>query len=288
MIRPVRKAVFPVAGLGTRFLPATKSMPKEMLTVVDKPLIQYVVEEARQAGIDTFVFVTGRGKGALEDHFDHAFELEATLKERGKDAELASVLAPMLSPSQVFYTRQQRALGLGHAVWCAKPHVGDEPFAVISPDDLILSEPGCLAQMIAAYGEVGGNMAAVEDVPKEHTNRYGILDVVSDDGRLARAKGLVEKPDPSVAPSTLSIVGRYILQPEVFAAIDRHETGAGGEIQLTDAMAATIPDISFHGFRFSGKRFDCGSKIGFVAANVAYGLQRDDIGDVREAIRTLL
>jgi UTP--glucose-1-phosphate uridylyltransferase len=288
MIRPVHKAVFPVAGLGTRFLPATKSMPKEMLTVVDKPLIQYVVEEAQQAGIDTFVFVTGRGKGALEDHFDHAFELEANLKERGKDAELASVLAPMLSPSQVFYTRQQQPLGLGHAVWCAKPHIGDEPFAVISPDDLILSEPGCLAQMIAAYGEVGGNMAAVEDVPKEHTNRYGILDVVSDDGRLARAKGLVEKPDPSVAPSTLSIVGRYILQPEVFAALDRHETGAGGEIQLTDAVAATISDISFHGFRFSGKRFDCGSKIGFVAANVAYGLQRDDIGDVREVIRTLL
>lgn len=288
MIRPVRKAVFPVAGLGTRFLPATKSMPKEMLTIVDKPLIQYVVEEALQAGIDTFVFVTGRGKSALEDHFDHAFELEAILKAHGKDAELKSVLAPILSPSQVFYTRQQQALGLGHAVWCAKPHIGNEPFAVISPDDLILGEPGCLAQMIAAYSEVGGNIAAVEDVPKEHTNRYGILDVISDVGQLARAKGLVEKPDPADAPSTLSIVGRYILQPEVFAALDRHQAGVGGEIQLTDAMAATIPDISFHGFRFSGKRFDCGSKIGFVAANVAYGLQRDDIGNVREAIKTLL
>ena len=288
MIKPLRKAVFPVAGLGTRFLPATKSMPKEMLTVVDKPLIQYVVEEAMEAGIESFVFVTGRGKGALEDHFDHAVELEATLKARGKDAEFTSVTAVMPSPGQLFYTRQQRPLGLGHAVWCAKPVIGDEPFAVLSPDDLILSRPGCLKQMVDAYNEVGGNIAAVEDVPREHTNRYGILDVVSDDGRLARAQGLVEKPEPAKAPSTLSIVGRYILQPEVFAALDRHEKGAGGEIQLTDAMAATIADIPFHGFRFSGTRFDCGSKIGFVAANVAYGLQRDDIGDVRAAVRDLM
>lgn len=288
MIKPVRKAVFPVAGLGTRFLPATKSVPKEMLTVVDKPLIQYVVEEAAEAGIDTFVFVTGRAKGALEDHFDHAVELERTLKDRGKDAEFHSVTASMPDPGQLYYTRQQRPLGLGHAVWCAKALVGDEPFAVLSPDDLILSAPGCLAQMVEAYSEVGGNVAAVEDVPREHTNRYGILDVVSDDGRLARAQGLVEKPDPDEAPSTLSIVGRYILQPEVFAQLDRHETGAGGEIQLTDAMAATLPETPFYGLRFQGRRFDCGSKIGFVAANLAYGLERPDIGDVRSVIGELI
>ena len=288
MIRPVRKAVFPVAGLGTRFLPATKSVPKEMLTVVDKPLIQYVVEEAMEAGIEHFVFVTSRGKSALEDHFDHSIELEGVLERRGKKPELASIQQVMPDPSRLFYTRQQRPLGLGHAVWCAKPFVGNEPFAVLSPDDLILGKPGCLAEMVEAYNRVGGNMAAVENVPREHTNRYGILDVVSDDGKLARAKGLVEKPEPAAAPSTLSIVGRYILQPEVFDMLDRHEKGAGGEIQLTDAMAATINDIPFHGFRFSGKRFDCGSKIGFVAANVAYALQRADIGDVQAAIRELL
>ncbi len=288
MIRPVRKAVFPVAGLGTRFLPATKSVPKEMLTVVDKPLIQYVVEEAAEAGIEQFVFVTSRGKSALEDHFDHSVELEGVLERRGKKAELISIQEVMPDPSRLFFTRQQRPLGLGHAVWCAKPFVGDEPFAVLSPDDLILSRPGCLAEMVEAYNQVGGNMAAVENVPREHTNRYGILDVVSDDGKLARAKGLIEKPDPAVAPSTLSIVGRYILQPEVFDQLDRHEKGAGGEIQLTDAMAATIANIPFHGFRFSGMRFDCGSKIGFVAANVAYGLAREDIGDVRAAIKNLI
>jgi len=288
MIRPVRKAVFPVAGLGTRFLPATKAVPKEMLTVVDKPLIQYVVEEAVEAGIEQFVFVTSRGKGALEDHFDHAVELEGVLEKRGKQPELASIRSVMPDPSRLFYTRQQRPLGLGHAVWCAKPFVGNEPFAVLSPDDLILSRPGCLAEMVEAYNRVGGNMAAVENVPREHTNRYGILDVVSDDGKLARAKGLVEKPDPAAAPSTLSIVGRYILQPEVFDELDRHEQGAGGEIQLTDAMAATIAAIPFHGFRFTGKRFDCGSKIGFVAANVAYGMARDDIGDVRAVLREFL
>ena len=288
MVRPVRKAVFPVAGLGTRFLPATKAIPKEMLTVVDKPLIEYVVEEAREAGIEDLIFVTGRGKSALEDHFDHAAELEETLESRGKGEELASLLEAMPAPGRLFYTRQQRPLGLGHAVWCAKAHVGDEPFAVISSDDLILGSPGCLAQMMAAYEKVGGNLAAVEDVPRDQTNRYGILDVVSDDGRLARAKGLVEKPDPADAPSTLSIVGRYILQPEVFAALDKHEKGAGGEIQLTDAMAATLPGIPFHGYRFEGRRFDCGSKIGFVAANVAYGLARTDLGDVRATIQDLL
>ncbi len=288
MVRPVRKAVFPVAGLGTRFLPATKAIPKEMLTVVDKPLIEYVVEEAREAGIEDLIFVTGRGKSALEDHFDHAAELEETLESRGKGEELASLLEAMPAPGRLFYTRQQRPLGLGHAVWCAKAHVGDEPFAVISSDDLILGSPGCLAQMMAAYEKVGGNLAAVEDVPRDQTNRYGILDVVSDDGRLARAKGLVEKPDPADAPSTLSIVGRYILQPEVFAALDKHEKGGGGEIQLTDAMAATLPGIPFHGYRFEGRRFDCGSKIGFVAANVAYGLARTDLGDVRATIQDLL
>ena len=288
MVRPVRKAVFPVAGLGTRFLPATKAIPKEMLVVVDKPLIEYVVEEAREAGIEELIFVTGRGKSALEDHFDHAVELEETLETRGKKDELASLLEAKPAPGKLFYTRQQRPLGLGHAVWCAKAHVGDEPFAVISSDDLILGSPGCLAQMMAAYQKVGGNLAAVEDVPRDQTNRYGILDVVSDEGRLARARGLVEKPDPADAPSTLSIVGRYILQPEVFTALDKHEKGAGGEIQLTDAMAATIPGIPFHGYRFAGRRFDCGSKIGFVAANVAYGLARTDLGDVRATIQELL
>ena len=280
MAQRVRKAVFPVAGLGTRFLPATKTLPKEMLPVVDKPLIQYAVEEARAAGIEEFVFVTGRGKAIMEDHFDHSVELEHVLAERGKKAELQAVLSCMIPPGKLSYTRQQKPLGLGHAVWCGRQFIGaDEPFAVLLPDDLILAEPGCLKQMVDVYEQVGGNVVAVEDVPRSQTNRYGILDVVEDDGRLARAKGLVEKPAPEKAPSTLSIIGRYILQPEVFRHLDRQERGAGNEIQLTDAMAKTIGSVPFHGFRFKGRRFDCGNKAGFIEANLAFALARPEMQD---------
>ncbi|MBT6884375.1 MAG: UTP--glucose-1-phosphate uridylyltransferase GalU [Rhodospirillaceae bacterium] len=289
MVQPVRKAVFPVAGLGTRFLPATKVMPKEMLPIVDKPLIQYALEEAQEAGIEDFVLVTGRGKNLMEDHFDNAYELEAILIERGKEAELDAVQRMMPDPGKLAYTRQRRPLGLGHAIWCARQFIAGEPFAVLLPDDLIQAGPGCLKQMMDAYAEVGGNIVAVEDVPREHTNRYGILDVESEKGALARARGLVEKPDPASAPSTLSIIGRYILQPEVFEHLDKHETGAGGEIQLTDAMAKTIGDVPFHGMRFEGRRFDCGTKIGFVAANVAFAVARDDLnGDIREVIKSII
>ena len=279
MVKPVRKVVFPVAGQGTRFLPATKAMPKEMLPIVDRPLIQYAVDEAREAGIEEFIFVTGRAKSAIEDHFDHPAELERSLQESGKDEALAAISEWVPGPGQISYTRQQKPLGLGHAVWCARYHIHDEPFAVLLADDLILAKPGCLKQMLEIYDDVGGNVVAVEDVPKEHTDRYGILDVVEDDGRLARAKGLVEKPDPDAAPSTLSIIGRYILQPEVFAELDRQEKGAGGEIQLTDAMARTIGEVPFHGYRFDGKRYDCGNKLGFIEANIAYALDRAEMKD---------
>ncbi len=286
MAKPVRKAVFPVAGLGTRFLPATKAMPKEMLPIVDKPLIQYAVEEARDAGIEEVIFVIGRGKTVLLDHFDHSFELEHTLGERGKSDLLDEMLSSMPKPGQISSTRQQQPLGLGHAVWCARNFVNDEPFAVLLADDLILAEPGCLSQMIEVYEKVGGNVVAVEDVPREQTMRYGILDVVEDDGRLARARGLVEKPEPGRAPSTLSIIGRYILQPEVFSHLDKQEKGAGGEIQLTDAMAKTIDGAPFHGLRFKGRRFDCGNKIGFLEANIAFALEREDLrDDVRAMVR---
>jgi len=289
MVQPVRKAVFPVAGLGTRFLPATKVMPKEMLPIVDKPLIQYALEEAMEAGIEEFVLVTGRGKNLMEDHFDNAHELEAILIERGKQDELDAVQKMTPDPGKLSYTRQRRPLGLGHAIWCARQFIAGEPFAVLLPDDLVQAAPGCMKQMVEAYNETGGNVVAVEDVPREQTNRYGILDVDTDDGRLARAKGLVEKPAPEDAPSTLSIIGRYILQPEVFQHLDKHETGAGGEIQLTDAMAKTVGEIPFHGLRFQGRRFDCGTKIGFVAANVAFAAARDDLnGDIREVIGTIL
>jgi len=279
MAKPIRKAVFPVAGLGTRFLPATKAIPKEMLPIVDKPLIQYAVEEAQAAGIEEFIFVTGRGKAVLLDHFDHSVELEQSLRERGKTQALQAILDSMYRPGQISSTRQQQPLGLGHAVWCARNFIADEPFVVILADDLILAEPGCLAQMVKAYNDVGGNLVAVEDVPREHTNRYGILDVVEDNGTLAQAQGLVEKPDPTEAPSTLSIIGRYILQPEVFHHLDSQEKGAGGEIQLTDAMAKTIQDTPFHGLRFDGRRFDCGDKLGFLEANIAYALDREDLGE---------
>ena len=284
MVKPVKKAVFPVAGLGTRFLPATKALPKEMLPIVDKPLIQYAVEEARDAGIEEFILVTGRGKTAMEDHFDHAVELEQTLKERGKMEALKEVLDCLPGSGRVYYTRQQKPLGLGHAVWCARSFIHDEPFAVLLADDLIMAEPGCLKQMVDIYSQVGGNMVAVENVPREMTNRYGILDVAQEQGGLARAKGLVEKPEPAKAPSTLSIIGRYILQPEVFHHLDRQEKGAGGEIQLTDAMAQTMGDVPFHGLRFKGKRFACGSRQGFIEANIAFALRRPDLAEEVKAM----
>ncbi len=277
MYKPVMKAVFPVAGLGTRFLPATKAMPKEMLPIVDKPLIQYAVEEAREAGIEEIIFVTGRGKTVLLDHFDHSFELEQSLKTHGKEDALLQIQDVISKPGQISSTRQQQPLGLGHAVWCARHFIADEPFAVLLADDLIMAKPGCLKQMMNIYIQIGGNIVASEEVPAEQTNKYGILDVVEDDGHLARAKGLVEKPEPHQAPSNLCIIGRYILQPEVFHHLSKKEEGAGGEIQLTDALAKTIDTISFHGMRFEGRRFDCGSKLGFLEAQIAHALARDDL-----------
>lgn len=276
-IKPVRKVVFPVAGLGTRFLPATKVVPKEMLCVVDRPLMQYAVDEATEAGIEHFVFITGRGKGAIEDHFDLAYELEATLKARNKNAEFELLTDLRPEAGATSFIRQQEPLGLGHAVWCARDVVGDEPFAVVLPDDMVLAPKGCLAQMVEAYNNVGGNIVAVENVPKEHVNRYGVIDPGAEKGALTEVKGLVEKPAPEEAPSTLSIIGRYILQPEIFGPLSAKERGAGNEIQLTDAMAKLIGNQPFHGFQFDGVRYDCGDKVGFLAANVAYALDRPEI-----------
>ena len=285
----VRKAIFPVGGLGTRFLPATKAMPKEMLPVVDKPLIQYAVEEAQAAGIEEFIFVTGRGKTAIEDHFDHSYELEKTLEERGKTAELDELRRWLPRPGSVAYTRQMAPLGLGHAVWCARNLVGDEPFAVLLADDLILSRRPCLAQMVDAHAAAGGNMIAVMDVPREHTKRYGIVAPGRDDGRMVEVAGLVEKPVPEKAPSTCAVIGRYILDPSVFSHLGRGTKGAGGEIQLTDALAAMIGAAPFHGLRFEGKRFDCGDKVGFFEANLAFALARPDIGAAaRKAMKPYL
>ena len=279
MASHVRKAIFPVGGLGTRFLPATKAMPKEMLPVVDKPLIQYAVEEAVAAGVEEFIFVTGRGKAAIEDHFDVSYELEKTLGERGRGDVLAAIRAIGLQPGQISYTRQMEPLGLGHAVWCARHHIGNEPFAILLADDLVMSETPCLAQLVAVHAEFGGNVVAVEEVPAEQTNRYGVLEIESDDGRMASVKGLVEKPDPAVAPSRLAIIGRYVLKPEVFEHLSRFEKGAGGEIQLTDAMAKLICKAPFYGLRFEGKRFDCGDKVGFFEANIAFALERPELRD---------
>jgi UTP--glucose-1-phosphate uridylyltransferase len=279
MTRPIRKAVFPVAGLGTRFLPATKALPKEMLPIVDKPLIHYAVEEAKAAGIEQFFFVTGRAKSAIEDHFDRAFELEATLRERGATGLQRELEAGLPEPGQIAYTRQQTPLGLGHAVWCARSLVGDEPFAVLLADDLMVGNTPCLAQMVEAYHEIGGNLVAVIEVPRAHTSRYGVLDVVADDGRLVKARAVVEKPDPAVAPSTLTIVGRYIIQPDVFRHLDRRERGRGGEIQLTDALERLIDQgQALHGLRFDGRRFDCGDKLGFLEATIALGLRHPQLG----------
>lgn len=284
MALPVRKAVFPVGGLGTRFLPATKAVPKEMLPVVDKPLIQYAVEEARAAGIEEFIFVTGHGKTALEDHFDRHWELETTLNQRGKRHELGLLEATQQPAGAVVYTRQPEPLGLGHAVRCAAKLVGAEPFAVLLADDLVLAETPCLKQMVEVHAETGGNVVAVMDVPREHTARYGVLDVVSDDGRLAKAQGLVEKPKPEDAPSTLSIIGRYVLQPEVMTELAQVREGAGGEIQLTDALAGTLDRVDFYGLRFEGVRFDCGDKAGYLEANIAFALARDDLRDKAKEI----
>src|SRR5260221_9552003 len=258
METPVRKAFFPVAGLGTRTLPATKATPKEMLTAVDKPLIQYAVEEARAAGIEQFYFVTGRAKSAIEDHFDVAFELEATLRARGRTELIDELRGWLPDPGDIAFTRQQRPLGLGHAVWCARHLVGNEPFAVLLVDDLMVGEPPCLKQMVDAYDTTGGNIVAVVEVPREHTRRYGVLDVVADTGRLVQAKGVVEKPDPAVAPSTLTIIGRYIIQPEIFAHLAGLKPGSGNEIQLTDGLDKLIADGQpFPGMRAAARRFDC-------------------------------
>src|SRR6266481_4265914 len=290
MQKPVRKAVFPVAGLGTRILPATKAIPKEMLPVVDRPLIQYALEEARAAGIEQFYFVTGRAKSAIEDHFDLAFELEATLRERGRSEMLAELQAWLPAPGEIAYTRQQSPLGLGHAVWCARHLVGDEPFAVLLVDDLMVGDPPCLREMVDAYAETGGNMVAVMEIPREQTYRYGVLDVVSDSGKLVRAKGVVEKPEPAVAPSTLMIIGRYIIQPEIFGHLGDVKPGAGGEIQLTDGLDRLIAEGQpFHGMRTTGRRFDCGNKLGYLEANVALGLQHPALGaEFRRILATYL
>jgi len=287
MPRPqtVRKAVLPVAGMGTRFLPATKAVPKEMLPVVDKPVVQYAVEEAVEAGIEQFIFVTGRGKHIIEDHFDHAYELEALLRERGKTETLSGLLEDLPLTGSVSFTRQQRPLGLGHAVWSARHFVGDEPFAVILPDDLMVGTPGALAQMLEAYRRVGGGViVAAEEKPLEETKRYGVIDPGATKGNAVEVKGVVEKPDPAKAPSRLCIIGRYILQPEVFAELDRQEKGAGGEIQLTDSMARLIGRMPFHAVKTDCARFDCGDKVGFLHANIALGLMRPDIAPALKQI----
>ena len=279
MGKRVKKAIFPVAGLGTRFLPATKALSKEMFPVVDKPLIQYALEEAREAGIEEYIFVTGRSKSTIQDHFGRSYELEKILIDNNKSELVEEIKSWVPDPSQISYVRQQKALGLGHAVWCARNNIGDEPFAVLLADDLVLSNPGCLAQMMEVYAEVKGNVVAIEEVPIDKVNRYGVLDIESEDGVIVKAKGLVEKPSPKVAPSNLSIIGRYILQPDVFRKLDNQEKGAGNEVQLTDAIAETLNDIPFHGFKFAGKRFDCGSRLGYLEANLAYALERPSMKD---------
>jgi UTP--glucose-1-phosphate uridylyltransferase len=278
-MKPIRKAILPVAGLGTRFLPATKAMPKEMLTVVDRPLIQLVVDEARDAGIEHFIFVTGRNKGVIEDHFDRQFELELTLTERGKSAELELLSQDLPGAGTTSFTRQQTPLGLGHAIWCARELVGDEPFAVLLPDVLVQAQRGCLAQMIDCYQELGerGNFLAVEEVPDEVTHMYGIVGIGPPKGKALPITQMVEKPPRGTAPSNLIITGRYILQPDIFSILGNQERGAGGEIQLTDAMIRLATTSPFYGVKFAGKTFDCGSKVGFLTANVAYALARDDI-----------
>ncbi len=283
-VRPVRKAVFPVAGMGTRFLPATKAIPKEMLPVVDKPVIQYAVEEAREAGIEQFVFITGRGKHVIADHFDHAYELESLLANREKTTELNSLLEMLPQTGSVGFVRQQQPLGLGHAVWCARHFVGDEPFAVLLPDDLMVGQPGALAQMITSYTQVGGGiLVAAEEKPREEVKRYGVVKPGAVKGNATEVLGVVEKPATGTEPSNLCVIGRYILQPEIFAILDKRERGTGGEIQLTDAMAQLIGKMAFHAVKTDCARYDCGDKVGFLAANIAVGLSRPDIAPALRA-----
>jgi UTP--glucose-1-phosphate uridylyltransferase len=293
MSKRIRKAVFPVAGLGTRFLPATKAVPKEMLTVVDRPVVQHVVDEAREAGIEHFVFVTGRGKGAIEDHFDMAYELEDMLRRRNKSKEYEALMSDLPAAGATSFTRQQAPLGLGHAVWCARDIIGDEPFAVLLPDMITLPAKGktsrCLAEAVAAYEKHGGNIIAVEEVKPEETHQYGIVARGKDYGATFEITGMVEKPPQGTAPSNFIISGRYILEPEIFASLAKHETGAGGEIQLTDAMIDLAKTRPFHGVRFDGRTYDTGSKLGFLVANIAFGLARPDVaGALRAELKKLL
>jgi UTP--glucose-1-phosphate uridylyltransferase len=288
-MKRIRKAVLPVAGLGTRFLPATKAVPKEMLTIVDRPVVQHVVDEARAAGIEHFVFVTGRNKGVIEDHFDIAYELDRTLQERGKTTELQALARDLPGAGQTSFTRQQAPLGLGHAVWCARDIVGDEPFALLLPDMLHHGERPCLAEMIAAYDRHGGNHIAVSPVPEDQTHQYGIVGVEDTRAKVSRITRMVEKPPRGTAPSNLHITGRYILQPAIFELLETQERGAGGEIQLTDAMIRLAQTEPFHAVRFDGAIYDAGSKLGFLMANVAYALEREDLGPaLRQEIAALL
>ena len=290
-MKPIRKAVFPVAGLGTRFLPATKAIPKEMLTVVDRPLIQHVVDEAREAGIEHFIFVTGRNKSPIEDHFDRQFELEATLRERGKTGEFNLLEQDLPAAGATSFTRQQSPLGLGHAVWCARELVGREPFALLLPDVLVQGKPSCLAQMIGAYKELNeaANIIAVEEVPQDQVSSYGVVGVGERKGRSRRITSMVEKPKPAEAPSNLIITGRYILQPEIFDLLAHQQTGAGGEIQVTDAILRLLETQPGYAFQFEGRTFDCGSKLGFLSANVAYALARPDIAkEFRPVLKGLM
>ncbi len=282
-MKKIRKAVFPVGGLGTRFLPATKAMPKEMLPIVDRPLIQYAVDEAREAGIEQMIFVTGRGKSAIEDHFDISYELESTLSERGKSLE--AIEGTRFKPGEIIYVRQQDPIGLGHAIWCARHIIGDEPFAIFLPDELMVGEPGCMKQMVEAYDRVGGNIVCGYEVPDSETHKYGIITPGKVDGALVEVAGLIEKPAHGTAPSNLMIPGRYILQPEVMRILENQARGAGNEIQLTDAMAQMIGQQPFHAYAFGGRRFDCGDKAGFITANIALALEREDIGP---AVRSYL
>ena len=289
--KPIKKAVFPVAGLGTRFLPATKAVPKELLPIVDRPLIQYAVDEAREAGIEQMIFVTGRGKTAIVEHFDVAFELEATMRERGKD--MGVLEATHATPGDVITVRQQVPLGLGHAIWCARAVVGDEPFAVFLPDELMVAQAGggtgCMKQMVEAYGEVGGNLISVLEVPRGEVSSYGVIDPGEERGNLTEVRGLVEKPAVADAPSNKIVSGRYILQPEVMRVLETQGKGAGGEIQLTDAMARMIGTQAFHAVTFAGRRFDCGSKLGFIEATLTLALEREDMGaDVRAIAERVL
>lgn len=286
-MKPIKKAVFPVAGLGTRFLPATKAIPKELLPIVDRPLIQYAIDEAREAGIEQMIFVTGRGKTALVEHFDKAFELETTMAERGKD--LGVLESSRFTPGDLITVRQQVPMGLGHAIWCARAIVGDEPFAILLPDELMVGEPGCMKQMVDAYNEVGGNLISVLEVPHEKVSSYGVITPGAELDGLTEVRGLVEKPKVEEAPSNKIVSGRYILQPEVMRVLETQGKGAGGEIQLTDAMAQMIGDQPFHAVTFAGRRFDCGSKLGFVEATLALALERGDMGaDVRAMAERLL